>query len=80
MELLKTKAFVEDAKHLRLLKNELEFLEKGTEVELAIFIKNNKGKKNWKEVLNEIGTYNEKELSNFNESRKDFNSWQPREY
>jgi len=30
--------------------------------------------------LNQIGTYSDKELTGFTESKKEFNKWQPKEY
>jgi len=59
MALIKTTAVVEDQEHLR-LQNKLESLEKGAEVELTIFLKNNKSENDWQQILSSIGTYSEK--------------------
>ena len=51
MNLIKTTAFVEDEEHLK-LNQKLKALQKGTEVELAIFIRGDR-KNNWKEERND---------------------------
>ena len=68
MEFIKTKAYVEDQNHLKLL-SKIESLEKGAQVEVAIFIKNNMSWLDRKQILLSIGTYTKADLSGFTEAR-----------
>jgi len=77
MNTYKTTAIVEDANHLR-LEEIVDNLKTGTKVDLIILI--HQRKKNWKQVLEKIGTYTDEELSGFIEARKEINTWQPVEF
>ena len=79
MTLIKTTAVVEDSEHLKLHKK-LKSIEKGEEVELAIFLKKNASKLSWQETLKNIGTYTENDLSGIDEARRDLNTWHPTEF
>ena len=79
MNVIKTKAFVEDAEHLK-LSQKLDSVKSGTEVELTIIFKYDENRSNWKQILLSIGTYTDEDLSGFKEAQEDFNSWQPIEY
>lgn len=78
MNAIKTKAVVEDANHLK-LENKLDFV-KGTQVEVLVLNKGQKPVENWKQVLDQIGVYNDEDLAGFYESRKEFNKWKPIEF
>lgn len=79
MNVIKTKAFVEDAEHLK-LSQKLDSVKSGTEVELTIILKDDGNRNHWKQILLSIGTYNDEDLSGFREAKEDFNSWRPIEY
>jgi hypothetical protein len=80
METIKTTAVVEDDEHLK-LPHKLDKLKKGSQVDLLIVLRKEKlAKNNWKQILLNIGTYSEEQLSDFAVSRKEFNKWQPSEF
>ena len=79
MNAIKTTAIVEDTTHL-LLEDQVEFLKKGTIVEIFLFIKDIPIPLNWRQLLSEIGTYSDDELSGIYEARKELNKWKPIEY
>ena len=79
MNALKTTAIVEDDTHLR-LDQKINILKQGTQVEIVIFTNKTNKRPKWKQILSEIGTYTDEELSGFSESRKEFNKWIPKEF
>lgn len=76
---IKTSATVEDVRHLKLEKS-IDSLTAGAKVDLIILFNSNDDKKNWRQVLKGIGTYDENDLAEFELVREELNKWQPREY
>jgi len=79
MDTIKTTAIVEDASHLKLA-TQLDFLTKGTLVEVYVLIKPRKSPSNWQQILNQIGVYDEEELAGIYEVRKEMSKWKPTEF
>lgn len=66
METIKTTAIVEDDDHLK-LQDKLLSLEKGSQIDLLIILKKKSTTRNgWKQVLLNVGTYSEEQLSEYN--------------
>ncbi len=80
MQAIKTKAIVREKGQLHLLDSHLG-LDKGNIVEVIILYQKPKAtKSNWQNILANIGTYTDEELSGFAEVRREFDQWQPTEF
>jgi hypothetical protein len=80
MQAIKTKAIVQEKGQLHLIDSHLG-LDKGNIVEVIILYQKPRAtKSNWRNILANIGTYTDEELSGFTEVRREFDQWQPTEY
>ena len=80
MEAIRTEAVVDKNDQLKLLAS-FPNLRQGNVVDVIIlFDKASQRPKNWKQILNKIGTYSEGELSGFYDAKREIDNWIPKEF